>query len=241
MRRDRLLHALLLVTVALAAAGCSATTKVVTTGPSADTIAVRGNGTAMSAPDRVRVGFGVEKRDADPRKAMSLVSAASNKVTAALRKAGIADKDLQTGSVRLDAQYRYDRTGAHLDGYLAAISISARSTQLAKAGDIIVAATSAGATRVDGVTFDLDEKNPARYEASADAVRDARERASAMAKAAGRKLGAVVSIGVPEQTGGSSFLRTDGYAVGNGLPGIPEISPGQLKAGETVEVVFALE
>lgn len=239
MDRRTLLLAPLLALAVVPLAGCT-TTKVVTAGPSADTIAVTGTGAALSKPDRVRVSFGVEVRDGDPRRAMQRVSQASNKLAAALRKAGIADKDLQTGSVRLDAQYDYGRGGPRLTGYLAGIEVSARSRDLAKTGDVIVAATEAGATRVDGIAFDLDEKNPARYAASADAIRDARAKAEAMAKAAGRTLGAVVSIGTPRQTATPETMRS-AYDYAAKAAVAPEIMPGQLSAGETVEVVFALK
>lgn len=238
MRRIIVVAALL---AAVAASGC--TTKVVTAGPTADTIAVNGTGTSLSKPDRASVQFGVTASDADPRKAMSQVSAESAKLATGLKAAGIADQDLQTGSVQLSAQYRYPPNGRPvLTGYQASVSIVATTKQVDKVGDVIVAGTQAGATSVGGVTFDLSEDNPARYQASANAVGDARKRAEAMAKAAGRSLGEVVSMGQPQALNSQAALMR-----GIGLPfgataGVPfQVQPGQLTAGETVSVVFALK
>ncbi len=221
-------------------AGC--TTKVVTAGPQSDTVTVTGTGQALSKPDRATVGFGVSATNADPRVALQQASTVSAKVNAALKKAGIADQDLQTGSVSLDPQYTYPRTGPpKVTGYQASIQVSARTKNIDKVGDVIVAGTQAGASTVSGITFDLDPTNPARYDASANAVKDAQARAAAVAKAAGRQLGAVISIGEPQATGSSSFdtksLPSGAFAAAAAVP----VQPGQLTAGESVTVVFALK
>lgn len=238
--RTRILVATLMVVAAAALPGC--TTKVVTAGPTADTIVVNGVGTALSKPDRASVEFGVSATDADPRKAMADVSAASAKLTAGLKAAGIAEKALQTGGVQLQPQYNYRKTPAKLTGYQASVNVVAKTENVDEVGDVIIAGTQAGATTVGGVTFDLSEDNPARYSASANAVTDARKRAEAMAKAAGRSVGQVVSMGQPEALQSSELLR---YPNTHGMfaaaaPRL-DIQPGQLTAGETVSVTFALK
>jgi uncharacterized protein YggE len=237
MHTKTLAAALLVAAVALV--GCT-TTKVVTAGPTADTIAVNGVGTALSKPDRASVEFGVSATDSDPRKAMAGVSTASAKLTAGLKAAGIAEKDLQTGGVQLQPQYNYRATPAKLTGYQASVNVVAKTENVDKVGDVIVAGTEAGATTVGGVSFDLSEDNPARYSASANAVADARKRAEAMAKAAGRSLGEVVSMGQPQQVQSPVAYRAIGAAYSADAARL-EVQPGQLTAGETVNVTFALK
>lgn len=224
-------------------AGCSSTTKVVTAGPQSDTVTVTGTGQALSKPDRATVGFGVSVTNADPRAALQQASTTAAKVNAALKKAGIADQDLQTGSVNLNPQYTYPPGGPQkLTGYQASIQVSARTKNIDKVGDVIVAGTQAGANNVSGITFDLDPSNPARYDASANAVKDAQARAAAVAKAAGRQLGAVISIGQPQEVNPSALLRSAaiGYSFAASPVSVP-VQPGQLTAGESVTVVFALK
>jgi uncharacterized protein len=237
MRRGIVIVIMLASAVVLG--GC--TTKVVTAGPTADTVAVDGVGTVLSKPDRASVQFGVTASDADPRKAMSQVGAASAKLVGGLKAAGVAEEDIRTGGVQLSPQYAYppNRT-PQLKGYQASVSIEAKTKKVDAVGDVIVAGTQAGATTVGGVTFDLSESNPARYQASADAVGDARKRAEAMAKAAGRSLGEVVSMGQPQ----ALPLANNAYAVAGAAlhTAAPfQVQPGQLTAGETVSVVFALK
>lgn len=233
----------LFVLGALVTTGCSSGQSA--SGPAPNTIAVTGTGSALSKPDRATVRFGVTKGDPDPRKAMSSASQVSNRILAALKKTGVEDKNLQTGSVRLEQVYSYPRDKPrHLDGYSASIDLSAKTRQLEGVGDVIVAGMDAGATMLHGISFDLDDTNPARYEASASAVKDARNRAQAMAKAAGRTLGAAISIGTPQPVGGSQYRLLD-YSPNYSSPllrsSAPAIQPGELSAGDSIQVVFALE
>jgi uncharacterized protein YggE len=223
--------------------GC--TTRVVTTpGAEENRVTVTGEGTALSVPDRATLRFGVVRRDPDPRKAMSDASEASNKLVAALKKAGIAEKDLQTANVNLQAEYSNPPAGesAKITGYRATLDVVAKARDLKRIGDVIVAASDAGAGSVSGIAFELSEDNPAKYTASADAVKDARKRAEAMAKAAGRSLGEVVTMGEPQASGGYVPNYTsplmDARAFGSYKLAV---QPGELTQTVRVTVTFALQ
>jgi uncharacterized protein YggE len=226
--------------------GC--TTKVVTSpGAAEDRITATGEGTALSAPDRAILRFGVLKKDADPRKAMSDASDASNGLSAALKKAGIAEKDLQTGNISLNPDYSNPRNNEppKIVGYSASIDVVAKTPELKKIGDVIVAATDAGAVNVSGISFELAETNPAKYAAAAEAVKDARKRAEAIAKAAGKSVGDVITIGDPQSVSNDySMNYTKGmYSLDAGYPGAAaaQIQPGQLREATRVTATFELQ
>ncbi len=61
-------------------------------------------------------------------------------------------------------------------------------------GDVVDAATSAGATNVNGVTFRVDDPTAAEAQARDAAVADARAKADQLAAAAGVTIVGVISI-----------------------------------------------
>src|ERR1043166_9379066 len=110
------------------------------------TISVTGNGSVETQPDTATISCGVVTQGATAREAMDRNSAAMRKVIDALKKAGVADKDLQTQYVSLNP--RYDNEGRTVVGYDASNTVSAVVRKLADAGSVIDAATAAGANNV---------------------------------------------------------------------------------------------
>jgi len=79
-------------------------------------------------------------------------------------------------------------------GYVTSRSLDVRITPLAHAGAVVDAAAAIGSVTVESVSFDLADRNPARREALASAVRDARDQAEAMASATGVRIVRLVSL-----------------------------------------------
>ncbi|HEX9093607.1 MAG TPA: SIMPL domain-containing protein, partial [Coriobacteriia bacterium] len=152
---------------------------------------------------------------------------------------GVSAEDIQTQNVSLNPQR--DRRNA-ITGYAASVSLRVTTRDLSKAGDLLEAGTKAGATEVWGPSLYLSETNEARTRAIDSAVADAKVRAERMAKAAGRSVGAVVSI--TEQGAVSTYpnylskYAMAGVALDAGAPGI---QPGQMDAYAHVSVSFELK
>ena len=109
---------------------------------------------------------------------------------------------------------------------------------ISKLGEIISAANAAGANDISGPTFTIDDPAPARAKAIEEAVADARKTAEAMANAAGKSVGAVLSM---SSSDAGSVPMVYGAADAAGAAKAVPIEPGQLDITANVVVVFELK
>jgi len=229
-----LLAALSLALVALA--GCGDTTNV--TAAAANTVTASGAGTAQAAPDTAEMSFGVTTLSANAKTALEDASKAAEQIAAAVKKQGVAEEDIQTQDVSVYPQ-TVDQDGKQvITGYQASLSVSVKVRDIAKLGEVISAANAAGANSINGPSFTVADPAPARAEAIDEAVADARKGAEAMAEAAGKSVGDVLSM-----SSSDAGVVPMAYAVsdaGGAARDVP-IEPGQLDISANVVVVFELE
>jgi len=229
------LAALSLALVALA--GCGDTTNV-TAAAAANTVTASGAGTAQAAPDTAEMSFGVTTLSANAKTALEDASKAAEQIAAAVKKQGVAEEDIQTQDVSVYPQ-TVDQDGKQvITGYQASLSVSVKVRDIAKLGEVISAANAAGANSINGPSFTVADPAPARAEAIDEAVADARKGAEAMAEAAGKSVGDVLSM-----SSSDAGVVPMAYAVsdaGGAARDVP-IEPGQLDISANVVVVFELE
>ena len=116
-------------------------------------------------------------------------------VLAAIKDAGIAPRDIQTSRLSLQPQYDPNRSGtARLLGFQATNQITVNVRDIDKLAGIIDQAIAAGANEMSGLEFIVSQQSKLLDEARDEAIADARRKAGLYAKAAGAKLGAVMSI-----------------------------------------------
>ena len=234
--------ALLALAAGLTLAGCR--TEIVAAPASnaqLTTVTATGTGKASAAPDQATVSFGVTRQASNAKSALDQASSAAAQVTSAVKKAGVADKDIQTADVNVYPQYSTPSASGKstISGYQASITVSVIARDLAKLGDLITAANQAGADSVSGPSFGIADDSPAQADATTKAVADARRSAEAMAKAAGRSLGAVVSMS-SSNVSNVPLPMSSPAAVGSAQASVP-IQPGQLQVTSEVTVVFQLK
>ena len=233
-----LLAALALALVALA--GCGETTNITTpAGAAANTVTASGAGTTQAVPDTAEMSFGVTTLSANAKLALDEAAKSAAQIASALKKQGIADEDIQTQDVSVYPQ-TVDQDGKQvITGYQASLSVRVKVRDIAKLGEVISAANAAGANNVSGPTFTIDDPAPARAKAIDEAVADARKSAEAMAKAAGKSVGEVLSMSSSDvgMVPGPMFSTSDMAGAAKSVP----IEPGQLDITANVVVVFELK
>jgi hypothetical protein len=173
---------------------------------------VQAEGRSVRVPDQATIRAGVVSQAPTAAAALADNAQRMTRVMAALRRAGIAARDIATASVGLQPQYHYgDNTPPQITGYQANNSVAVRFRDVAKSGAILDALVAQGANQIDGPNLAIGEPDAALDEARADAVARARARASLYAKAAGMQVARIVSIAESgENTGGPppvAFLR----------------------------------
>lgn len=230
MKRVLLLALALLGTVALAGAvGLPGRAVAQATDPSADTLTVTGTGTVKAVPDEAQMSFGAETRRPTAQAAVVANADAMRKVIAALRQAGARDLATQWVSV-----YPYTAEDGSVQGYVASNNVSATS-DVDRAPALIDAAAAAGANQVSGPGLTSTSADALYRQALAKAVDDARARADALARAAGRPLGSITAI----VEGGAQPVPV--YARGaDAASAATPIEPGQQETTATVGVTFSL-
>ena len=191
-------------------------------------ITVQGTGTASAAPAKAQLSLGVETRAETAKAALAANGAAMRKVLAAVKAAG--GEDVRTQSVWVSSFYGQNGP----DGFTATNSVTT-TVSVGKAGAVIDAAVDAGANQVSGPSMSAEDEDALYRKALADAVADAKERAKALAGAAGVSLGRVTAM----VEGGGTQPYVMGQAVKAADASTP-VEPGPREVSATVSVTYAL-
>lgn len=207
------------------------------------TISVSGIGRVTTVPDVADVRVGVMFTRAKVRDAQAAAATAMQAVIAALRKAGIADKDIQTTSLSLQPVYDYSSNGnpPRLTGYQVVNAVQATVRTLDTISDVVDGALAAGATTLDGITFRVDDPAAAEGQARDAAMKDARAKADALAKAAGVSITGVSSIS--EQSGSVPVPMPyfSGGAAGDKAAASTPVLVGTNEVDVAVSVVYLID
>lgn len=164
-------------------------------------IAVQGEGQASAAPTEAFVSGGVQIQARTAREAMDGNSRTMRQVQEALRQAGIADREVSSSALSLQPQVEYPSGGRpRVTGYVAGHRLRVRLRDLAALGDVLDRMVGAGMNQIDGLQLSVPDWSAKVDEAREAAVADARRKAEVLAKAAGARLGKVLSI---TESGGS--------------------------------------
>ena len=157
------------------------------------TVAVGGTGRVTTAPDVVELRLGVAVTRPTAAAAQAEAAAAMTAVLGSLREAGVADRDLRTDGLSLQPVMDYRNDGPpELRGYEVRNGVVARLRDLTRLPAAIDGAVAAGATTLDGVRYDVENRAAAEAAARTAAVADALPKAAALAAAAGARLGPVL-------------------------------------------------
>jgi hypothetical protein len=159
-------------------------------------LTVTGTGQVVASPDMARLSLGVLAQARTAAQAVRDMSADMEKVMASLTAAGVAQEDIQTSGLRVDVQQSYDEAtqSSRITGYIAAIDVSIQVLDLSKLGQTLDAVVQEGANQMNGLRFDLQDREPALNDARRAAVADALAKAALYAQAAGMALGPVQSL-----------------------------------------------
>lgn len=156
---------------------------------------VSADGESTRTPDLATITAGVVTQAADAAGAMRENATRMDRVIAALKRAGIADKDVRTASISLQPQYRYaENQPPVITGYQATNTVTVKFRDIGKAGSVLDALVATGANQINGPDLGLDDPAAAMDEARLDAMKKARARAELYARAAGLSVKRILSI-----------------------------------------------
>ena len=208
-------------------------------------LTVSADGKTSRVPDLAVFNAGVTSQGTTAGAALGANSADMTRVIATLKKAGIADKDIQTSQISLNPIYGQpvvQPNGMVLQepkivGYQATNTVSIRSRDIKNFGKVLDALVVSGANQVNGPSFQLADSDAATDEARVNAMKAARARADLYARAAGLRVVRIVSIS--ESGGYSPPQPMYARAMKAGADSTP-ISAGEVEAQVSVTVQFEL-
>ena len=207
-------------------------------------ISVSGQGEITMAPDVAIISLGVSAQAKTVAEAQSAASGAMNNVVNALTQGGVAKKDIQTQYFSIQQVTRYDNNTQKevVIGYRVSNIVTAKIRDVNKTGSIIDAVATAGGdlTRINNISFDID--NPSSYysEVRQKAMNDANTKARQLADLGGVTLGKPTFIS--ESMSSVPLPRPVFAEKAAGAPAVTTpISPGEMKITLNVQVVYAIQ
>lgn len=203
-------------------------------------IQVNGHGIVSAQPDQAIVRFGVQTQSESAGDALEENNVLMQEVISATLEAGIAEDDIQTQQLRLEPVYSQtvDAVGPlTLTGYRAINNVVVTVQDLGGLGDLLDAAVAAGANTVEGIHFEIGDRQALAAQAREAAVTDAMQKAEQLAQLTGTELGIVMTITEIGTAPPQPFPEADVFGIGGAVP----IAPGTQTVEAHVQVSWQLE
>ena len=205
---------------------------------------VSGSGKVSVVPDIAVLRLGIEAQETSVAEAQSQAAGAMEAVMAVLADSGVAEKDIQTQYFNIHRVTRWDDNKRQevVIGYRVTNMVSAKIREMDGVGAIVDAVAAAGGdlTRIDDVSFSVEDPSNYHDEAREKAMADARAKAEQLAELAGVKLGRPIYISE------SAYIPSPVYrqpmyeqAAGTSMPET-SISPGEMEISLNVQLVYAI-
>jgi uncharacterized protein YggE len=163
-------------------------------------ITVVGEGEIAVSPDTAILSLSVLREADTARAALDQDNKAMADVIDAMKKAGIAERDLQTSGLSIDPRYSAVKPGDEpredpkIIGNRAVNTLTVRVRDLDKLGAIVDKSVTLGVNQGGGIVFTNDDMSKPMAEARKRAMQDAIARARTLTEAAGIKTGKIIEI-----------------------------------------------
>jgi uncharacterized protein YggE len=201
---------------------------------------VSATGEVTRVPDIAVISAGVTIRAATAGAALQQASARMARIRSALKGAGIDDRDIQTGNISLNPEYRYDNgQSPQLTGYTASNNVNVRFRDIANAGKVIDALVAQGANQISGPTLTVDKPEAALDEARVKAVAAGRARADLYARSMGMRVARVVAVS--ESGGYAAPPPPMPMMMARAAGAESKIDPGEQKLQINLSMTFELQ
>ncbi len=199
-------------------------------------------GESIVVPNIAIINAGVMTNAVDAAGAMQGNADQMARVMAALKKSGVAPKDIQTQAVNLSPQYRYEENKPPVvTGYQASNTVTIRFRDIAKSGAILDTLVREGANQINGPTMTLENPAAALDSARLQALKTLQSRAQAYAKAAGLTVKRIVAISENADYNNIPVPISTAAMDASSAQAKTSVSPGEQSIGVTLSAVFELQ
>lgn len=203
------------------------------------TATVLGDGRVTVVPDTALVTFGVEANGQTLAEAQAQASTNMQGVIDGLLGLGVPREDIRTNRVSASPVYdQRDRT--IIRGYQATNSVQVKLREIDKVGSIVDQMTAAGANRIDGMSFIVENQDAPKQQARAQAVQNARAKADQLAGLTGMRVTGVKAIQESDASSQPVPYAQPAAARSEAAPP-PPVEPGTQEIRTQVTVTYIIE
>jgi len=219
------------------------------------TISVSGTGEAYAIPDIAAFNFSVVETGDMVKQAQEKADAKINKALAAVREAGVEDRDIKTIGYNVYPKYEWNQivcltylcpSGKQvLTGYEVSQTVTVKVRDMEKEGDLVTKIGDIGASNISGVEFTVDNRDQYVAQARAQAIDEAKTKAKELAKQLGVKLGSILyyneSGNYPIYHGMAEGKGGGDTAVSSVAPRTAELPQGETKITSDVSITYEIK
>jgi uncharacterized protein YggE len=206
------------------------------------TLAIDGAGKAFVVPDLASLSLSVARSAATSSGALSAANHRVAIVVAALRAAGVAERQIQTTSVSVSrGTIRVGPRKRRVARFTASEALAVTVTDVHTLGRVVDGATRAGADSVDGPSYSFSDPSAGRAVAARAALADARRRADDACAAIGYRVTGIQSVAIDPQSPVAPFApggTSNSAPPSSGTP--TKVNPGVQEVDSSVHVVYTI-
>lgn len=219
------------------------------------TIMVSGKGEAYAIPDVASFNFTVTEVGDTVSQAQEKLDQKINKALAAVREAGVEDRDIKTINYSVYPKYEWEQIycitapcpqGKNtLVGYEVSQTIAVKVRDTEKAADLVTKVGAADVSNISGLEFTVDDREKYVSEARKQAITEAKEKAKILAKQLGVRLGDIIYYNdnsdypmpyYAEGMGGGDMMKVSAVA-----PARAELPTGESKITANISITYEIK
>ena len=211
-------------------------------------ILVNGEGSVNLAPDMAILTLSVSRQAETARAALDANSLAMSEVQKAMTTAGIETRDLQTSDFSIQPNYFYPpqkpsgkREPAQIVGYTVRNSLTVRVRDISSVGAILDKSVSLGVNEGGNIMFSNDDPSEAITQARVAAMKQAIDKATTLAQAAGVRTGKLLEISEQSYSPRPMPMARAAMAMGRAESDSVPVATGENTYKVMVNVSFAIE
>lgn len=208
-------------------------------------VSVVGKGELSIKPDIVYLSIGVDTTAATAQEAQKTNAAKIQKITNLLKNTWkVADKDIQSTQFYVQPNYSYsEKEGQQVKGYNANHTLVVAYRDLTKVGELLDAASDAGANNIGNARFAVEDTSAFEAQVIEKAMANADVKAAAIAKAAKRSLGQVLTVSQNDGNNNAVYFEQNlkMEMASADTAASTSVQPGEVKITTQLSVMYELK
>lgn len=210
----------------------------------AGTLVVSDVGEVSMEPDMAYIYLGAQAVASSAEETQTQVNERINAIRQVLKEHGVAEEHIQTSRFHVYPQHNWNAQGNEIteERYRAEHMLEVQYMDISTLGELIDAASSAGANQIEQIQFALQNPEAAEYQALQQAIEKTASKAAAMAESAGKERGEVLQIA---DQAAQVNLPIQNYAIAEEATQESSrstaIEAGEIQVTQRVDVIYQLQ